>query len=150
MQVAFPFYFCIGIRDKMKNRETIRLIIADESAAFAEALKVVLPSREFEVIEICRQGEEALKSLQMYRADVVLLEIRLPLLKELKVAQRIHFLFPDVVIIAITMHTEKIIINEIFAAGCDDYVFKTEAPEKLQETIRRAIARREKFMDQMN
>jgi DNA-binding NarL/FixJ family response regulator len=134
----------------MKNQETIKMIIADESAAFAEALKVVLPVEEFEVTETCKEGEEVLKSLQLYRADVVLLEIKLPLLKELKVAQRLHFQFPNLVLIAITLHTEKIIVNEIFAAGCDGYVFKPEASLKLQDTIRRTIARREKIMDEVN
>lgn len=134
----------------MKYQGTIKLIIADESAAFAEALKVVLPAEEFEVIEICKEGEEVLKSLQLYRADVVLLEIKLPLLKELKMAQRLHFQFPDLLLIAITLHTEKIIVNEIFAAGCDGYVFKPEASLKLQDTIRRAMAQRKKIVDEVN
>jgi DNA-binding NarL/FixJ family response regulator len=81
-------------------RQTV--LVVDDHADFRSAARALLESAGFEVVGQAPSGEEALEACARLRPDVVLLDIRLPDIDGLAVAERLSRLDdpPDVVLVS--------------------------------------------------
>ncbi len=115
-----------------ETSEKIRLIIADDSVLFVNGLlKLISTNSEYEVIEVVYNGEDLINSDKLNGADIILIDIDMPLLDGLKAAQQINFLSPHIFLVAITMHKDIVYLNEIVRAGFKAFIYKQEVPDTL-------------------
>lgn len=68
-------------------RQTV--LIVDDHAAFREATSALLEAEGFRVVGEAADGEEAIRAVALLRPDVVLLDIQLPRVDGLEVAERL-------------------------------------------------------------
>ncbi len=68
-------------------RQTV--LIVDDHAAFREATSALLEAEGFRVVGEAANGEEAIRAVALLRPDVVLLDIQLPRVDGLEVAERL-------------------------------------------------------------
>lgn len=116
-----------------------RVLVVDDEESFVEALRVGL-SREGFVVDIARDGREALVRFEAAVPDIVLLDVMLPVMSGVDVCRRIRAKSP-VPIIMLTAKGEEIDAVVGLEVGADDYVTK---PYRLRELIARmrAVLRR--------
>ncbi|MFT3931098.1 MAG: response regulator transcription factor [Spongiibacteraceae bacterium] len=124
----------------------IRVALIDDHHLLREAIREKLEREsDIEIVAEGSDGRSALSIADQYRPDLMLLDISLPDIIGTAVAQRIRANFPDIRILALSMHTEKYFVVEMLAAGADGYVSKTSASSELLKAIR-AVARGRKYL----
>jgi two-component system response regulator NreC len=117
--------------------ETIRLILVDDHDVVRTGLRTFLETQEgLEVAGEADSGEAALRLVQEYAPDVVVMDITMPGMDGLEATRRIKAGCTDCKVLALTVHADEQYFFEMLAAGADGYVTKAVAAEELVEAIR--------------
>lgn len=117
----------------MKN---IRVVIADDHQIVRQGLVSILAQcQQCELVAEASDGPAALEAALHHRPDVVVLDISMPVLNGLEVAQRIHQQLPATKILVLTMHEEQEYVVHMVRAGVSGYLLKDSASIELLEAI---------------
>ncbi len=113
-------------------------IIADDEKNLRDYLRDMLSRHwpELMICEECRNGEEALDALQKWQPDFAFLDIKMPAMSGLEVAQKASGLTH---VVFVTAYDEYAIAA--FENNAIDYLLKPVSSERLLKTIERAKAR---------
>jgi two-component system response regulator RegX3 len=117
------------------SRPPATVLLAEDEESFIDALVVGL-RREGFLVEVARDGLEALRQFDAVRPDVVLLDIMLPNLSGLDVCKEIRSR-SNVPIIMVTARSDELDTVVGLEVGADDYVTK---PYRLRELVARMRA----------
>ena len=116
----------------------IRISIADNSESTRLIYKRVLETQsEFEVVGLAADGEEALEQAMALVPDVVVLDIVMPKINGIQVAQQIMKRHPDTGIVIVSSYAEPAYVSAIMESGAKRkaYVLKISLAE-ISELIR--------------
>jgi DNA-binding NarL/FixJ family response regulator len=117
-------------------KQPIRILLVDDQALFREGLRILLTSQaDFEVVAEAANGEEALRQAAVNRPDIVLMDLRMPVLDGVAATRRLHELYPMTRVIALTTFDEDEYIFEGLRAGAYGYLLKDVPSQKLFEAI---------------
>ena len=119
----------------------IRLILADDHPLILDGLEqLVRLAGDFEVLERCVNGDEALKAIERHRPDVAVLDIRMPGTDGLAVLAEIHRRrLPTRVVLLTAELSERELLGAI-RQGVGGVVFKEMAPRLLVQCLRKVHA----------
>lgn len=124
----------------------IRILLVDDQRLFREGLRTLLTlSDEVEVVGEAGNGQEALAEAVRLRPDVVLMDLRMPILDGVAATRRLHEELPDCRVIILTTFDDDDYVFDGLRAGAVGYLLKDVSPEKLLEAIR-ATAAGESFL----
>ncbi len=84
-------------------------------------------------------GEEAVNSFLREQPDLILMDIRMPIMNGVQATEKIRAIAPNLPIIAVTANAFLIEQQQALAAGCNDIISKPYTFEKLSETISKYI-----------
>jgi len=119
----------------------INLILVDDHEVVRTGLKMLLDEQpDMVIVAETDTGERAIKLVDEYHPDVVVMDITLPDMSGIKVTERIKSKYPDVAVVALTIHDDEQYFFEMLQAGASGYVPKRAAPEDLISAIRAAYA----------
>jgi len=126
----------IGGREEPSGPKDFKVLVAEDSEAIRTAIVTLLKKRGFSVA-IATNGEEAVKAAGVENPDLILMDIRMPVLDGLKALQKIR---QDVrtqtnPIIMLTSFTSLDTVTEAIGYGATDYVAKPFTIKKLLGTI---------------
>lgn len=116
--------------------EIISVIIADDHVIFRKGLTTILneiPS--VKLIAEASNGHELLEILKTNMADVIIMDIRMPGMDGIEATRKVHILYPDISIIALTMHEEIGYFNKMIEAGARGFLLKKTNKAQLEESI---------------
>jgi two-component system, response regulator YesN len=119
-----------------------RLLIVDDEPILVDGIyRLMLDIEELD-LEICRaySGDEALELLHRIRIDVVLTDIRMPGMTGLELHKMIIRHWPDCRVIFLSGYNDFDYIQNALRHGSVDYVLKTEPPEEIVASVRKAVA----------
>lgn len=105
-----------------------KILIAEDESLVRQGIVAILKPDVGEIVE-ASNGEEALKLLKAEKFDIALLDIGLPVRTGLDVMAELKQRNVDVKIIILTGETNIYAPDEIFAAGADDFIYKTADAE---------------------
>jgi DNA-binding LytR/AlgR family response regulator len=116
-------------------------IVAEDEALLREALVAELRRAwpTLRIVAECEDGADALEALAEHRPDVAFLDIRMPGLTGLEVAQAAAEASPRTQIVFVTAYDQYAI--DAFERGAIDYLLKPVAGDRLDATVRRVQAR---------
>jgi len=115
---------------------TIRLLLVDDHAVVRSGLKMLLSGqREMEIVGEAASAHEALTKTERVRPNVILMDIGLPDKTGIEATREIKAKFPDVKIVALTIHEDEEYFFQMLAAGASGYVPKRAAPDELITAI---------------
>ena len=118
---------------------TIRILIADDQSLFREALKTLLCAYpDLEVIGDASNGEEALKLSFSLSPDIVLMDLRMPVMDGVEATRKIVQLGKKIKVIVLTTFDDDETVFEGLRAGAVGYLLKDVSSDKLTEAIRAA------------
>ena len=114
----------------------IRVLITDDHTLLTDSLKIVLESFEgFEVVGVAHDGLKACEMCKETRPDVVLMDIKMPVLDGIDSIPRIKGFDPNIKVIILTSLEEIDYILKAFMNGADAYLMKDTPPDRLKVLI---------------
>ncbi|MBU5355173.1 response regulator transcription factor [Paenibacillus barcinonensis] len=118
----------------------IRIFIAEDQRMLRGALASLLDLEDdFEVIGEAGNGEEALQRIISLQPDLCLMDIEMPVISGLDVAERIQQLGLNCRIIILTTFARPGFLERAIQAGVQGYLLKDEPSDRLAEAIRRVM-----------
>jgi len=115
-----------------------RLMIADEDPEIQALLDVSL-SREFDVVGLAVDGEEAVRLAKVSQPDAALVDIAMLEGGGLRAVRRIHEVAPDTAIVVLSIDESGGAVRELMQAGAVVYLRKGVEPELLAEALMDSI-----------
>jgi YesN/AraC family two-component response regulator len=121
----------------------LRLLIVDDEAITRQGIVALLEfAPDIEVIYEAANGREAVQFVAAEQPDVVLMDVRMPVMDGLVATRRIKAQWPHVKVIILTMFLSG--EAEALAAGADHFMVKGDASHSLTEVILSVAASGEK------
>ena len=116
----------------------IRLLLVDDQVLFVESLKSVLETKmdDIEVVGIARNGEQAIEAVEKHVPDIVLMDVRMPVMDGVEATRRVHDKYPDVRILVLTTFDEDKYVMDAIRHGALGYLLKDIPPSELIAAIR--------------
>lgn len=115
----------------------IRVVLADDHPVVRTGIRNLLSrSSDIVVVGEASNGSEALRLVDELNPDVLLLDMEMPGIKGVEVAQRLHSSDASVRILALSAYDDKQYILELLESGAAGYLTKEEAPETIIDAIR--------------
>ena len=103
-----------------------RIFLVDDHAIVRDGIRALLAQEPgLEVVGEAGHGQELLDQLPTTPADVVLLDVNMPVLDGLATTQRLHAKYPDIKILVLSMLNHERYIGQLFAAGAHGYILKS-------------------------
>ena len=116
---------------------SIRLIVADDHVILRHGLsKSLQMEKDIEVIAQANNGRTAVQLAQELSPDVIIMDIGMPDLNGIEATRQIVKNSPKVRVIALSMHSAKKFIVEMFKAGASGYLLKDCEFDELVNAIR--------------
>lgn len=117
----------------------IRILIADDQELFVQGMSMILESQEdFDVVGTASNGEEAVSAVAALRPDVVLMDIRMPVLDGIRATHAIrnaHPSAPPHILVLTTVKVDRAVFEAI-QAGASGFLLKDARSEFLMQSIR--------------
>jgi two-component system, NarL family, response regulator NreC len=116
-----------------------RLLLVDDHAVVRSGLRMLLENeRDMEIIGEASSAHEAIDVALRVKPNVILMDIGLPDLSGIDATREIKKRYPEVSIVALTIHEDEEYFFKMLEAGATGYVPKRAAPEELLTAIRAA------------
>ncbi len=112
-----------------------RVIIADDHTIVREGLKTYLTEKNVNVIGIAKNGREAIDLAMAHEPDIIMMDISMPDLNGVEATATILKKVPDTKVIALSMHSDKKVIDNMFASGASGYVLKDAEFDDIYDAI---------------
>jgi DNA-binding NarL/FixJ family response regulator len=117
-----------------------RILIADDHALVREGLRTMLSGEDgIEVIAEANDGEQALNICRELEPDLVLMDVRMPVMDGLEATRKIKQEMSKTSVMMVTMHENPDYLFEAVKAGAAGYVLKDASGERLLSAVRRTL-----------
>jgi|SRR5687767_9407131 len=128
----------------------IRVMIADDHNMFVEGIESILEGHEnIKVVSKCYTGTEVFEKMPQAHPDVILLDINLPGMNGLEVCQKLNKEYPEVKVLALSMHNEESFVTEILKYGAQGYILKNTGTKELISAIESVHAGQSYFSEEV-
>jgi DNA-binding NarL/FixJ family response regulator len=125
----------------------VKILIADDHAVIRKMVSTTLKEEPgFNVIGEAENGLQAVDKAELLKPDVVVLNIKMPVLDGFEAARRIRKKLPDIAIVILSSEADRRFIEESKKIGVRAFVPKTEAAVALVKAIEAAIRNDEFFV----
>jgi DNA-binding NarL/FixJ family response regulator len=125
----------------------IRVLLVDDQALFREGLETLLSvHKDIQVVGQACNGQEAVEVATKVRPDVVLMDVRMPVLDGVAATRRLKEAVPQCRVIVLTTFDDDEYVFDALRTGAAGYLLKDVASERLVEAIR-ATARGESILE---
>jgi DNA-binding NarL/FixJ family response regulator len=119
---------------------TVNILIVDDQSLFREGLRTLLSVQpDFEVVGEAGNGEEALRMAIRLKPDIILMDLRMPVMDGVTASQRLRKSLPQSKVIVLTTFDDDEYVFDGLRAGAVGYLLKDVSSEKLFEAIRAAV-----------
>ena len=124
-----------------------RVLIADDQSMVRHGFRMIVEAEpDMEVVAEAANGEQALAATRRFAPDVVLMDIRMPVLDGLEAARRILAEDGAPRVIMLTTFDLDEYVYESLCAGASGFLLKNSSPEQLVQAVR-VVVRGEALLD---
>ena len=118
----------------------IKVLLADDQELIRESLGFVLGAQgDITVVGMAKNGREAIELVRSEKPDVVLMDIRMPVMDGLEATRRIRSVSADVPIIAMSAYSSGSEIESARNAGCNEFLVKPLSQYSLHRALNAAL-----------
>jgi len=125
----------------------IRVLLVDDQALFREGLETLISVHaDIQVVGQASNGQEAVEVAAKVQPDVVLMDVRMPILNGVRATRRLKKALPQCRVIVLTTFDDDEYVFDALRAGAVGYLLKDVPSARLVEAIR-AAARGESILE---
>lgn len=120
----------------------IKIVIADDHKLFRKGIMALLEDFDFiGAIEEASNGLELMELLERmdHLPDVILLDLRMPVMDGVEAQQKIRNLYPDIKVIILTMEDDEQYILHLISEGVNGYLLKNADPDEMEKAIQKVM-----------
>ena len=118
-----------------------RVLIADDHPLIRSGLRALLGrEREFEVVGEAADGYQALELVEQLKPDVAMLDVSMPRLNGIDVAQKISEKMPSTRVIIVSIHSDEGYVLRALKAGAKGYLLKASPEGDILNAVRAVAA----------
>jgi DNA-binding NarL/FixJ family response regulator len=115
----------------------IRLLLVDDQSLICQGLKAVLNQEvDLEVVGTAENGQIALDLVSTLQPDVVLMDMRMPVMTGVEATRLMHQQFPAIKVLVLSTFDDDHDIAQSMRAGAKGYLLKDMPASELAEAIR--------------
>ncbi len=115
----------------------VRIVIAEDHVVLRQGLRLLLEqTADFLVVGEAGNGAEALDILSRTPADVVLMDVNMPVMDGYEATRQIRLLHPNTKVIALSMHNNMPYVQKMLELGASGYLLKTSTNEELSAAVK--------------
>lgn len=118
----------------------IKVIVIDDQSLMRDGLEIILNSdSELKVVACGENGKEAIELSESFVPDLVLMDLRMPIMGGVEAAKIIKNRLPKVKVLLLTTFDDEEYIIEAMNSGASGYIFKDIEKVKLIEAIKDCV-----------
>jgi len=122
--------------EKRKTGSVIKVVLADDHEIFRDGFRVMLKKHPgIELVGEACNGQELLSQVKSLLPDIVVTDIKMPLLDGIEAARILSAEMPELGIIALSMFDEENLIMEMLEAGARGYLLKNAHKKEIFDAI---------------
>jgi len=115
----------------------IRILLADDQDLVTNGLKALLSLEDdLEVVGEARNGEEVLQKINPLQPDIILMDIRMPIMDGVATTKKISEYFPEIKVLMLTTFDDDEYVLQALQFGAKGYLLKDTPTEELARVIR--------------
>ncbi len=115
----------------------IKLLIADDHEIFRDGFKLMLSKfEEIELVGEAENGRELLTLTEATKPDVIITDIKMPIMDGIEATKKIAALYPNIGIIGLSMFDEDDLIIDMLEAGAKGFLLKNAGKLEIIEAIK--------------
>jgi two-component system, NarL family, response regulator DegU len=131
----------------------ITIAVADDHALFRKGLVGLL--EDFGFVEHVYEAANGLELIELLKIadplpEIVLLDLRMPVMDGVEATEKIKELFPEVKIIILTMQDDESFILHMIEKGINSFLLKNVEPEELERVIKTLQTREFYFNEKLS
>lgn len=119
--------------------DQIKIILADDEVLFRQGVAFILQrEKNFEILFEASDGAELVEYLnrnEQQLPDIILMDLKMPMLNGVEATKLIHRQYPQIRIIALTSYDSKPFIANMVQVGAASYLVKNATPTEMLFTI---------------
>jgi NarL family two-component system response regulator LiaR len=119
---------------------TVKVLVVDDNPGFRESLISLLGTGDLEVVGQAGSGAEALDLVPRLEPDVVLMDLRMPLMDGITATRHLKDRYPDLGIVALTGMEDQDAVRDMLVAGASGYVLKDSDGDAILTAVLQAAA----------
>lgn len=117
-----------------------RILLVDDQVLYREAMCGLIERwPEFEVVAEASDGAEAVELALDMRPDLILMDVRMPNMDGIAAAKAIHDQLPGVIIVMLTVESDKDLVFDALQTGIRGYLLKDTPARKLRDRLHRIM-----------
>lgn len=119
----------------------IKVILCDDQEIVTEGMNLILRSASgVEVVGIAHDGAQAVELVSIHQPDVVLMDLRMPVLNGIQATRQIRQQFPTTKVLVLTTYDDDEWVFDAIRAGAAGYLLKDAPREQIIAAIRGTAA----------
>ncbi|GGN66974.1 response regulator transcription factor [Oceanobacillus indicireducens] len=117
-----------------------RVLLVEDQRIVRQGLKMILEQDEQIIVtEEATNGKDAIDIVRKKVIDLIMMDIRMPVMNGIEATRTIRKEFPDIKILMLTTFNDEAYAYEALKEGASAFLLKTAAPEKLIEAVYSAM-----------
>jgi DNA-binding NarL/FixJ family response regulator len=118
----------------------VRIVLCDDQELVTEGMQVILGTvKDFEVIGVAHDGAQAVDLVADLEPDLVLMDLRMPIMNGIQATREIRQRYPDVKVLVLTTYDDDGWVFDAIRAGASGYLLKDTPREQLIAAIRGTV-----------
>lgn len=125
----------------------IHLAIAEDHQSLIDGIKLLLKYEEdINIVGTANNGRDLLKIVELKRPDIVLMDIRMPILDGIEATKIIKEKYPFIRVLAFSMFHQNEAVEKMMAAGASGYLLKSASLDEVLEALK-AVSKGKQIFD---
>jgi DNA-binding NarL/FixJ family response regulator len=119
----------------------IRVVLVDDHMVLREGLKTLITAQpDMAVVGEADEGKAALQQLELWRPDVVIMDISMPGVNGIQATEQLKRAYPEVKVLVLSVHDDTSYLRQMLTVGASGYILKHTAADALIQAIRTVAA----------
>jgi len=125
----------------------IKVVIAEDHQSLIDGVQSFFNyNEEIEIIGTANNGQELLSVLKKRKPDVIIMDIRMPVMDGIEATKQLKEIYPTINVLAFTMFDQPNAIKKMLKAGATGYILKNSGLKIMLEAIR-AVSEGKQYFD---